>query len=361
MDLNHYRSLGHSGLFVSPFALGTMTFGQPRWGTGEADSWAIFDAYVEAGGNFIDTADVYGAGASEQMVGQFIKARGLRDRVVLATKYGFNGLPSAGEAAGSRNPQAGGNGRRHVHRALEASLKRLGTDTIDLYWMHVWDSITPVEEVLQTLGDLQRAGKIRYFGFSDLPAWFATRAATLAAAHGLPGPIALQVEYGLTERTVEQEHLPSARQCGLGTVAWGPLGAGFLSGKYTRGALPQPDGEGRLHGENPYGQMKFTERNWVVLDAVRQVATEQGRTPAEVALAWVVQRRGVSATILGAKRPDQLHANLRALEVSFTPAQQQQLDAASALPWAFPYPLFAPGANAMLFGGRPVAGWFEQA
>ena len=195
MSLTNFRTLGRSGLVVSPLALGTMTFGTPRWGSPDAVSEAIFNAYVEAGGNFIDTADVYAKGRSEELLGGYIASRSLRDQLVLATKFAFNTAPG--------NPHAGGNGRKHIYQALDSSLRRLQTDYIDLYWLHVWDMVTPIEEVLQTLGDLVRAGKIRYFGFSDIPAWYAAKAATLAAAHAVPGPIAMQLEYSLVGRSIE--------------------------------------------------------------------------------------------------------------------------------------------------------------
>ena len=253
MSLSNFRTLGRSGLIDSPLALGTMTFGTQRWGSPDAVSQAIFDGYVAAGGNFIDTADVYAGGRSEELVGHYMQERSLRDKLVLATKFGFN------SQAG--NPHAGGNGRKNIYRALEGSLRRLNTDFIDLYWLHVWDMVTPVEEVLQTLGDLVRSGKIRYFGFSDMPAWYATKAATLAAAHAVPGPIAMQMEYSLAARTLEQEHLPAARECGLGITPWSPLAAGFLAGKYEREGNTAT-GTGRLTGPNPFGNTKFTDHNW---------------------------------------------------------------------------------------------------
>ncbi len=210
MTLTDFRTLGRSGLVVSPLALGTMTFGTARWGSDDEVSQAVFTAYVEAGGNFIDTADVYSGGRSEEMLGGYVAARKLRDQLVLATKFGFGAQPG--------NPNAGGNGRKQIYRALEGSLRRLKTDYVDMYWLHVWDTVTPAAEVLQTLGDLVRAGKIRYFGLSDMPAWYATQLATLAQAHGVPGPIAMQLEYSLVERTTEREHVPAARALGLGVV-----------------------------------------------------------------------------------------------------------------------------------------------
>ena len=214
MSLTTYRTLGRSGLVVSPIALGTMTFGPGGWNADDAAARAIFDAYREAGGNFIDTADIYSGGGSEALVGRFIKETGSRDEVVLATKFAFNASasPLAAAQAGRGNPNAGGAGAKNIHRALEGSLRRLGTDTIDLYWMHIWDGVTPVEEIVQTLGDLVRAGKIRYFAFSDMPAWVAMKAATLAAERRVPGPIAMQVEYSLVARDVESEHFAAERR-----------------------------------------------------------------------------------------------------------------------------------------------------
>ena len=348
MSLTDFRTLGRSGLVVSPLALGTMTFGTPRWGSADDVSESIFQAYVEAGGNFIDTADVYAKGRSEELVGGYVASRGLRDQLVLATKFGFNTQPG--------NPHAGGNGRKHIHQALEGSLRRLGTDYIDLYWLHVWDMVTPVEEVLQTLGDLVRAGKIRYFGFSDMPAWYATKAATLAQAHGVPGPIAMQMEYSLVARTLETEHVPAARECGLGIVPWSPLAAGFLAGKYER-AGTGATGEGRLSGPNPFGNTKFNDRNWQVLDVLRQVATEAGQPLAQVALAWALARPGISSLIVGASKLAQLRDNLAALNVSLTPEQLRTLNAGSVSDPAFPEGFFSAGLQRGIFGGHAVQGW----
>jgi aryl-alcohol dehydrogenase-like predicted oxidoreductase len=220
LAITQYRPLGRSGLIVSPLALGTMTFGTKGWGADEATSRAIWDAYVEAGGNFIDTANVYADGVSEEMVGRFAKDN--RDRLVIATKAGF--------PTGKGNPAVGGNSARHLHAALDASLRRLATDHIDLFWVHVWDQVTPAAEVLETLAALTRAGKIRYYGLSNVPAWYAAQLSTLADAWGMPRPIALQFEYSLAQRGLEYEHSGMGRELGLDIVAWGPLAAGLLSG-----------------------------------------------------------------------------------------------------------------------------------
>ena len=348
MSLTNYHTLGRSGLVVSPLALGTMTFGTARWGSTDEASAAIFEAYVGAGGNFIDTADVYAGGRSEALLGSLIADRRLRDKLVLASKFGFN--TEAG------NPHAGGNGRKHIYQALEGSLRRLKTDYLDLYWLHVWDVVTPAEEVLQTLGDLVRAGKIRYFGLSDMPAWYAAKLATLAQAHAVPGPIAMQLEYSLVERSIEREHVPAARECGLGLTPWSPLAAGFLAGKYAR-TEAGASGEGRLSGPNPFGNSKFTDRNWRVLDALRTVATQLGRPLAQVALAWVAGQPGVTAPIIGASTLAQLQDNLAALDLRLSPEQQRALEAASALEPGFPDGIFSPAVNRSIFGGHAVQGW----
>ncbi len=326
MKLTDYRTLGRSGLVVSPLALGTMTFGKERWGSPEDVSKAVFNAYVDAGGNFIDTAEAYADGRSEEMLAGFIQQRGLRDRVVLATKFSFS--------AEDGNPNAAGNGRKNIYRALEGSLKRLGTDYIDLYWMHIWDTVTPVEEVLQSLGDLQKSGKIRYFGLSDVPAWYAVKMSTLASAHTVPGPIALQMEYSLAAREIEHEHLPAARECGLALLPWSPLAGGFLAGKYERGSAEADtksvSGEGRLSGANPFGDTKFTDRNWRILEALRSVAAEVGCPPAQAALAWTAAQPGITSTIIGASKSEQIQDNLASLDIQFTPAQLQALDRSSA-------------------------------
>ncbi|MGB6356084.1 MAG: aldo/keto reductase, partial [Steroidobacteraceae bacterium] len=241
MAIDRYFTLGRSGLRVSRLALGTMTFGTDwGWGTEEKSARALFDRYLEAGGNFIDTADVYTAGTSERLLGRFIQEAGVRDRVVLTTKYTFNDL-----SGGRPDPNTGGNHRKNLLRAVEGSLKRLGTDYIDLYLMHAWDRITPVEEVMRTFDDLVRAGKVRYVGFSDVPAWHAARAQTLAEWRGWEPLAALQLEYSLVERNIEREFTTLAQTLGMGIMVWSPLAGGLLSGKY-RAARDGIVGEGRL-------------------------------------------------------------------------------------------------------------------
>src|SRR5580692_8763678 len=267
MSLKQYVTLGRSGLRVSPLALGTMTFGTEwGWGSEPAIARQVFDRYLEQGGNFIDTADGYTNGKSEELLGHFIAERGLRERLVLATKFTFNADPA--------NPNAGGNGRKNIYRALEGSLRRLKTDYIDLYWMHVWDMVTPVEEVLATLNDLVRAGKIRHFGFSDVPAWYVARAQTLAEKEGKERLVALQLEYSLIERNIEREHVPAAQELGIGICPWSPLAGGFLAGKYKREAQAEPS-QGRLEIQKAQGSTlfeRFTEYNWKIVDVLVEVA-----------------------------------------------------------------------------------------
>ncbi len=366
MTLTDYRTLGRSGLIISPLSLGTMTFGAGGWGSGEAESRAVFDAYVDAGGNFVDTADVYSGGRGEEMLGGFVADRALRDRLVIATKTGF------GREQG--NPHGGGNGAKNVHAAVDASLRRLKTDHVDLFWAHVWDMVTPAEELIGTMGDLVRAGKIRYYGLSNFPAWYAAKMATLAAAHGMPAPIALQFEYSLIERNVENEHLPMAAEFGMAMQPWSPLGGGFLTGKYRRDdpanvagqrapALPDSAGEasaddgGRLSGSNPFGDSKFTERNWRILDTVRAVAEQLGRPPAQVALAWLAARPGVASVLIGASKVSQVADNVAALEVALSQEQRRMLDEASAPEPVYPYAIFSPFVNRMVFGGATVTPW----
>ncbi|GHA18869.1 aldo/keto reductase [Devosia pacifica] len=356
MSLTDYRTLGRSGLVVSPLCLGTMTFGPGPFGTDEATSRSIYDAYRGAGGNFVDTADVYSDGASEEMLGKFISQSGSRDEIVLATKFGFNASASPLTATPGKggNPHAGGAGAKNIHRALEQSLKRLGTDYIDLYWMHLWDGVTPVEEIMQTLGDLVRAGKIRYFGFSDMPAWVAMKAATMASERRVPGPIAMQLEYSLVARLVEEEHVPVAREAGMGVMPWSPLAGGFLSGKYRP---EDTSGSGRLSGPNPFGNSKFTKQNWAVLEVLRGIATELDRPMAEVALAWVMAQPSVASTLIGATKVSQIESNIAATEITLSAAQFEKLNAASAPPAGISSSLTATGIRSMLFGGHTVTGW----
>ncbi len=340
MQLSNLRTLGRSGLPVSPLALGTMTFGNQSWGSSDEVSAAIFNMYIDAGGNFVDTADVYSGGRSEELVGTYIAQRNLRDKVVLATKFSFNG----------------GNGRKNMYRALEGSLRRLGTDYVDLYWMHVWDRVTPVEEILQSFGDLVRAGKIRYFGFSDMPAWYTARAVTLAQTYNVPGPIAMQLAYSLAERSIELEFVPAARELGLGITPWSPLAFGFLTGKYTRDSNGKAVAQGSRLDKAANFQL-FTERSWRVLDALRTVSVDAGKPMAQIALAWAMAQPMVTSLILGASTTDQLQQNLESLSLTVSPEQTDKLNQASALELSNPYSIFSDAVNRSIFGGLTVQGW----
>lgn len=351
MSLDEYTALGRSGLKVSRFCLGTMTFGNAEWGSDEGTSRAIFNRYLEAGGNFMDTADGYAGGKSEELLGKFVGERKLRDRVAIATKFTFNAEPG--------NPNTGGNGRKNIHRALEGSLRRLNTDYVDLYYQHVWDRVTPVEEVLGTLNDLVAEGKIRYFGFSDTPAWYIARAQTLAEKEGKNRAIALQLEYSLVERNIEREHIPAAQEFGLGICPWSPLASGFLAGKYRREGEDGAGG-GRLHvtrnSPNPVLK-KFTERNWRILAAVLDAAKQLGKNPSQIALNWVASQPGITSPIIGATKLAQLEDNLGAIDFSIPAELRQRLDDASQLPMAHPYIFFGNFIQGMVNGGTTVRRW----
>lgn len=329
MSLTHYRTLGRSGLRVSPLCLGTMTFGEDwGWGSSVADSEAILARYLERGGNFIDTANGYTKGHSEVIIGDyFARTPGSRDRVVIATKFSTNLYPG--------DPNAGGAGRKGIIAACDESLRRLKTEYIDLYWMHFWDPNTPIDETLRALDDLVRAGKVRYLGASDMPSWKVAQAQVLAELRGWTPFIGLQIEYSLIERTVEGELVPMARELGLGITPWSPLRGGVLSGKYTRAnaASASPDRGDRV-------KAYLTERNLTIIDELIRTAGDAGSTPASVALAWVQSRPGVASTIVGARRLDQLDQNLAALDVNLTPEQLAALDKVSEPVLNFPAPFF---------------------
>ena len=318
-----YRTLGNSGCAVSTYCLGTMTFGDE---TSEADSHIQLDQFVEAGGTLVDTADVYSAGVSEEIVGRWLADRpaDVTDRVVLATKGRF---PMAGD------PNGAGLSARHLTRALDDSLRRLGADAVDLYQLHASDPYTPMEETLRTLDGFVRAGKIRYYGLSNFTGWELTKFVGLAKQLNVPAPVTLQPQYSLIVREIEWEIVPAARDAGLGLLPWGPLGGGWLSGKYRRDAAPT--GDTRL-GDDPNRGMEAwdrrgTERTWSIIDAVERVADDRGVSMAEVALAWVTARPGVTSTILGARTLEQLQANLKAADLQLSEAEVSTLDDASDL------------------------------
>jgi aryl-alcohol dehydrogenase-like predicted oxidoreductase len=343
MPLDSYVTLGRSGLRVSPFCLGTMTFGEDHgWGASPAESEAMLTEYLDRGGNFVDTANVYTSGHSEKIVGDFFAARpGLRDRVVLGTKF-FANLHAG-------DPNGGGAGRKAILAQLEDSLRRLRSDYVDIYWLHNWDRSTPIEETLRALDDLVREGKVRYVAFSDLPAWVAAEAQTLARQRGLAPAIAMQLEYSLLERTSEGELIPMAQAHGMGVMPWSPLKNGFLSGKYTRDSNGAASARSKLVGTP-------SEHDFLIIDALAAVAAESGASPAAVALAWVRDRPGVASTLIGARSLDQLKANLDAVDLPLTRDEAAMLDAASKPALNFPAPYHAELSPLLQFGGMTVDG-----
>ena len=351
-SLNEYVTLGRSGLRVSPLSLGTMTFGTEwGWGSEEDVARAVFNTYIDAGGNFLDTANVYTEGRSEELVGRFIAERTLREQVVLATKFTFNPQPG--------DPNAGGNGRKNIYRSVEDSLRRLQTDYIDLYWLHAWDTVTPVEEVVSALSDLIRAGKIRYYGFSDTPAWYVARAKTISERSGNDGLIALQLEYSLVERNIEREHIPAAQELGLGITPWSPLAGGFLTGKYKQTG-DTGKGEGRLEIAKDSGNPifhRFTERNWKILKVLVDLAKQLGRPASQVALNWVATQPGVTSTIIGASKLAQLEDNLRYAEFEIPAEGRKQLDEVSAIESVHPYGFFKPDFQGWISGATGLRPW----
>jgi aryl-alcohol dehydrogenase-like predicted oxidoreductase len=329
-----YKLLGKSGLRVSELSLGTMTFGKDwGWGAAKEESQKIFDGYAEAGGNFIDSADRYTEGAAEKYVGEFIAAD--RDHFVVATKYTL--FRRQGD------PNFSGNHRKNMVRALEASLKRLNTDYIDLYWVHAWDFMTPVEEVLRALDDLVRAGKILYIGVSDTPAWVVSQANTLAELRGWSRFVALQVQYSLIERTPERDLLPMARALDVAVTPWGALGSGVLTGKYRKDG----SGEGRAA---MWGQIG--EKNLTIAEEVVKVAEEIGCTPSQVALNWVRQQPGVVIPLIGARTEAQLKDNLGCLDYGLSEEQMQRLHQVSQIELGFPHDFLASdGVRELVYGG----------
>ncbi len=341
MSLDSYRTLGRSGLRVSPLTLGTMTFGDDwGWGSSPEESTKILATYLDRGGNSVDTANLYTNGHSEQIVGDYLNSRSsLRDRVVLGTKFFGNLYP--------KDPNGGGPGRKAIVQQLENSLRRLRTDYVDLYWLHNFDPVTPVEETLRALDDLVAAGKIRYVGFSDVPAWATAQAATIAQLRGWSPIIALQLEYSLLERTSEGELIPMAAALGMGVMPWSPLKGGFLSGKYSSSDAAEVD--------TTRGQMP-SEAEYVVIDALNAVAEQAGTTAAEIALSWVTGRPGVTSTVIGARRMDQFETNLGALDVTLTAAQRATLDEISTPKLNFPAENNRVLAPRLQFAGATVDG-----
>jgi aryl-alcohol dehydrogenase-like predicted oxidoreductase len=343
MSLDHYVTLGRSGLRVSPLCLGAMTFGEDLgWGSSVEESQRIIDRYLEHGGNFIDTANFYTKSHSEKIIGDHVgRHPARRDRLVIATKFSGNLYPG--------DPNAGGSGRKAIVGSLENSLRRLQTDYVDLYWLHNWDVHTPIDETLATLETLVQSGKVRYIGVSDTPAWKIAEANVTAHFRGWSPFIGLQIEYSLLERSVEQELVPMARELGLGITPWSPLKSGVLSGKYTR-ANPGAEQQGR-----GFAAGFLDEKAFAVIDVLEEIARAHESTVARVALAWVRQQPGVTSTIIGARRIEQLDDNLRSLEVTLTAEELARLDERTRPAFGFPQsmqPMFPSIHN----GGTTVNG-----
>ena len=317
-----YRKLGNSGTIVTKFCLGTMTFGAE---SDEATSHKLLDDYGKAGGNFIDTADVYSTGVSETIVGKWLKGHPTEAKqTVVASKARFPMGPG---------PNDMGISRRHLSEALDASLRRLGLQQLDLYQMHAWDALTPIEETLRFLDDAISAGKIGYYGFSNFLGWHVAKASELAKAHGWAAPVTLQPQYSLLVREIELEIVAACLDAGIGLLPWSPLGGGWLSGKYKRDAAPT--GATRL-GENPnrgmeaYAPRNAQERTWAIIDAVGKIAKARGVSLAQVALAWVAAQPAVTSVILGARSPEQLADNLAAASLALSAHEIATLSAISA-------------------------------
>jgi aryl-alcohol dehydrogenase-like predicted oxidoreductase len=335
-----YRLLGNSGLRVSEAALGTMTFGDDwGWGSPKDEARKVYDAFREAGGNFIDTANLYTNGTSESFLGEFMQ--GHRQSVVLATKYT--------NAAPGTDPNAAGNQRKNMVQSVEASLKRLQTDYIDLYWVHAWDQLTPVDEVMRGLDDLVRQGKVLYAGISDAPAWWVAQANTLALMRGWSPFIGLQIEYSLIERTVERELVPMAKALNVGLTAWSPLANGLLTGKYHGQGSSEP---GRMSGDMMKAFMPEEQRTGRVVAAVKSVSDEVGRSMAQVALGWLRYRPVPVIPIIGARKLSQLQDNLASLELTLSADHLKTLDEASRVELGFPYEFYAKDlVRTFVYGG----------
>jgi len=335
-----YKLLGNCGLRVSEFSLGTMTFGEDwGWGSPKDESQRVYDAFRDSGGNFVDTANIYTNGASETYLGEFMK--GHRDSVVLATKYT--------NAAAGKDPNAAGNHRKNMMQSVEASLKRLQTHYIDLYWVHIWDQLTPLEEVMRGLDDLVRQGKVLYVGISDAPAWWVAQANTLASFRGWSSFVALQIEYSLVERTVERELIPLAKALNLGVTAWSPLASGVLTGKYHGHGSAE---SGRMGSDMMKQFLPDELRAARIVAAVKTVADQVRCSMAQVSLAWLRTRPVPVIPIIGARKLSQLQDNLGSLKVSLSTEQVKALDEASQIELGFPHHFYTKElVRSLMYGG----------
>ncbi len=344
MPLDHYITLGHSGLRVSPMCLGAMTFGE-EWGFGSsvAESETLMARFFDRGGNFIDTANGYTGGHSERIIGNFFAHdRATRDRVVIATKFFAN--------LSNNDPNGGGASRKSLTKACEQSLRRLRTDYIDLYWMHAWDKLTPIDETMRALDDLVRDGKVRYLGFSNTPAWKVAQAQSTALFRGWSRVIGLQIEYSLIQRTVEGEIVPMARELGLGLTPWSPLGSGVLTGKYKR-----ENASTATSDRGAFALSRLTDRTFAIVDELQRISSALESTPAAVALAWLRSRPGVTSIIIGARRLKQLDQNLAAVDLTLAPEHLEALNKVSEPTLNYPAD-FLRGAGSLMHNGLTVNG-----
>jgi len=347
--LENYRLLGRSGLRVSPLAFGTMTFGvKGSWGSSDEEAARMIDHYVDRGGNFIDTANFYAQGESERVLAKSMKGR--RERLVVSTKYSLT--------MERGDPNASGNHRKNMMQSVEASLRRLETDYIDLLYLHIWDFRTPVEEIMRGFDDLARAGKILYAGISDTPAWQIARMQTIADLRGWTPLVALQIPYNLAQRDVERDLLPMAKEMGIGASPWSPLQGGILTGKYSREDLKAagPDGMGGIDTRKDIALMmgRLNERSLDIADVVKEVAQDIGCSPAQVALAWTLLHPAVVSPVIGARTFKQLEDNLAAIDISFTEEQIGKLEAVSRIDLGFPHDFLTENNFRAMFGGVSV-------
>lgn len=341
-----YLTLGRSGLKISQLCLGTATFGAGKVGTDEIKSRDIFKRYLELGGNSFDTSDNYSNGASEKLLGKLLKEYGNRDELIIGTKYSFN--------YSKHNPCSSGNGRKNIYIAIENSLRNLQVDYLDMYWMYLWDTLTPCEEVVATFNDLIREGKVRYYGLSNVPAWYATRAYSSAELSRSIGPIALQLEYSLLERSIEREHIPAAQALNMGISCWSPLAGGFLSGKYQQLNGEKLSGEGRLaefQKSNSFAVPHFSEREWNIVNYLLTVAKEIDKTPAQIALNWLLAQACVTCVNIGATDLAHLNESVASLNFDLPDEIKNKLTQVSNIPACYPYKLFGKQYQQMLNNG----------
>lgn len=343
--LDTYRLLGASGLRVSPLCMGCMTFGT-EWGAGadKEQSRKLYDVYRSKGGNFFDTANLYTNCTSEKYLGEFLESH--RSEVVIATKY--SGNPHARNPSGKLFPNAGGNSRKSMVENLDESLKRLGVQTVDVFYLHFWDDSTPTHEIVRGLDDVVRAGKAHYVAVSDAPSWFVSRANTMAELRGLTPFIGLQTRYNLLDRSFEGEYKSLCKALSLGTVAWGALAEGFLTGKHSRESFASDTGR-----KESVGRHINTDKNWAILEEVKKIAQELGRTPGQVALNWLLAQ-GITSPLIGARTPEQLEDNLGALDFTLSADHLKRLDEVSKPDLAFPWNGFSARASFFADGAAKV-------